>query len=225
MGLNPSPNDPCLLSSVLANPSSPACASEIQSQLHVDLYVDDFVFYSSDPAQEALFKTLLQDHIQVYFMVNVEYFLVTAFTWLQHADGNISVHLCQSSFTEFTAQNISVHTANKVSNMTPYHSEFPINSIPPIDPLDPDLPRWKKIYQIIVGCINWLATCTCPDIAPALPFLASYSNAPHPKHYKVAVHTLKYLTITDEYGISFHSKSSSTIQAFNHFPHHHNEEA
>ena len=30
---------------------------------------------------------------------------------------------------------------------------------------------------------------------------------------------------TNEYGISFHSDSSSTIQAFNHFPHHHDREA
>ena len=30
---------------------------------------------------------------------------------------------------------------------------------------------------------------------------------------------------TNEYGISFHSQSSSTIQVFNHFPHHHDKEA
>ena len=51
--------------SVLTNPSSPENISDLQSQLHVGIYVDDFVFYSSDPAQEALFKTILQEHIQV----------------------------------------------------------------------------------------------------------------------------------------------------------------
>ena len=39
------------------------------------------------------------------------------------------------------------------------------------------------------------------------------------------VHALKYLTSTNEFGISFNSNSSSTIQAFNHFPHLHNKEA
>ena len=84
-----------------------------------------------------------------------------------------------------------VHTANKVPNMTHYRSGLPIDSIPSVDPLDPDLPRQKQVYQIIVGCISWLATCTQPDIAPALTFLASYINDSHPKHYKATVHSLK----------------------------------
>ena len=72
MGLNPSPYDPCIISGVLTNHSSPACTSELKYQLHVRLYVDDFEFYLSDPSQEELFKTVLQEKIQVDFMVNVE---------------------------------------------------------------------------------------------------------------------------------------------------------
>ena len=79
MGLNASPHDPCLLSGVLYNPSSPEKISAVQYQLHVGLYVDDFVFYSSYPTQEALFKTLLQEYIQVDFMGDVDYFLGTEF--------------------------------------------------------------------------------------------------------------------------------------------------
>ena len=78
--------------------------------------------------------------------------------------------------------------------MTPYRSGFPIDSIPPVDPLDPDIMCQKQVYQIIVGCINWLATYTRPGIESALTFIASYSNDPNPQHYKAAFHTLKYLT-------------------------------
>ena len=94
MGLNPSTHDPCLVYSLRSNPSSPDTISTVQSQLHVGLYVDNFVFYSSDPTQESLFKTLLQEHIQVNFMWYVDYFLGTTFTFLKHKDGNISIHLC-----------------------------------------------------------------------------------------------------------------------------------
>ena len=111
-------------------------------------------------------------------MVDVEFLLGTEFTCLKHKDSNISVYICQSTFTEFTAHRFLVHTANKVTNMTPYCSGFPINYIPPVDPLDPDLPRQKQVYQSIVGCINWLANFTRPDVAPALTFIALYSNAP-----------------------------------------------
>ena len=99
MGLKASPHYPCILSGILDNPSFPKTISETQSQLHVGLYVDNFVFYSSDPTQEALFKTLLQGHIQVYFMGDVDYFLGTALICIHHKEGNISVHLCQSEFT------------------------------------------------------------------------------------------------------------------------------
>ena len=83
-------------------------------------------------------------------MVNVDYFLGTAFNWLQRADSNISVRLCQSIFSEFTANFFSLHTVNKVPNMTPYRSGFPIDSIPPVDPLDPDLPRQKKSIKVLL---------------------------------------------------------------------------
>ena len=109
--------------------------------------------------------------------------------------------------------------------MTIYSSIFPIDSIPPVDPLDHDLLRQRQVYQSIAGWINFLTTCTCPDIAPALTFLASYGNAPHPQHYKYAVHALKYLTSTNVYVILFHSKSASTLQALNYFPHQHDKEA
>ena len=109
--------------------------------------------------------------------------------------------------------------------MTPYLSGFPIDSIPPVDPLNPDLNFQQQVYQRIAGCINWLETFTCPDIAPVITFHASYSNYLNSQHYKAAIHALKYLMRTNEYGLSFHSESLATIQAFNHFPHHHYREA
>ena len=158
-------------------------------------------------------------------MGDVDYFLGTAFTWLKNKYRNISVHICHSALTEFTAHWFLFHTSNKVPSMTQYCSGSPIDSIPPVDPLNPDLPRQKQAYHIIVGCINWLLTCTCPDISPVLNFLASYRNANQPQHYKATVHDLKWLTSTNEYGISFQSQSSSKIQAFNNPPNHHYTEA
>ena len=44
MGLKDSPHYPRLLSDVISNPSYPETISEAQYQLHVGLYVNDFVF-------------------------------------------------------------------------------------------------------------------------------------------------------------------------------------
>ena len=172
MGLNTSPHDPCLLSNVISNPSSPDTISAVQSQLHVKLYVDDLVFYSSDPTQEALFKTLLQEHIQVDFMVDVDYFLGTAFTWLKHKGGNISAHLCQSEFTEFTAHYFLVQTTNKVHNMTPYCSGLPIDSITTVDPSIAILhAEDRSIIILLVSSIDWqlALALTLPLYSTLLP--------------------------------------------------------
>ena len=141
MGLKAYPHNPCLLSGIVEDSNSQKTISKDQPQLHLGLYVDDLVLYSSDPAHEVLFKNLPQEHIQVDFMGDVDYFLGTAFTWLHHKYGNMSVQLCQSAFTEFTAHRTSVQRANKVPNMTPYRSGLPIDSILPIDPLDPNFNR------------------------------------------------------------------------------------
>jgi hypothetical protein len=221
LGLEQSVHDPCLFSGNLNTDSSPSS----KSKLHVGIYVDDFVFFSEDPAIEQAFQQQLKTKVKVDFMGNVGYFLGTAFTWKHLPDGHLSVHLSQSAFTEFTAHRFAVDRYNLTPHMTPYCSGFPIDAIPPTDPKDPDLKRRTKVYQSIVGCINSLATSTGPDVAPVLSFLAFYSHAPSHQHYKLALHALKYLYSTADYGISFHSDASNTIQAFNHFPNYHDKEA
>ena len=221
LGLEQSVHDPCLFSGNLTSDPNP---SE-HSKLHVGIYVDDFVFFSSDHSAEQAFQAQHAKKVVVAFMGDVDWVLGTAFTWRRHSDGNLSVHLCQSAFTEFTAHRFGVDKFNQTPAMTPYRSGYPIDSIAAADPKDPDLKRQTKVYQSIVGCLNWLATCTRPDVSPVLSFLASYSNAPSYQHYKSALHALKYVYSTADYGVSFHSDASNTIQAFNHFPHHHDKEA
>ena len=166
MNLTPSHHDPCLLSGII-NKTDPMSTRE---EIFVGAYVDDFVFYSKDPTKEEKFKTALQDNLKVDVMGNTDYFLGTAFTWLSHDDGHISVHLCQAAFTEFAANRFGANKMNRVPIMTPYRSGLPIDSLPPARANDPDLKRRTKVYQGIIDPINWLTTCSRPDIAPSLPF-------------------------------------------------------
>lgn len=252
MGLVQSPHDPCLFSGIVdpttskfdtstnedgtvsvsiphaTDPSAAPTTITLPAQrqmIHIGVYVDDFVFYSTNDAEEELFRQVLQSQITVDFMGDVDYFLGSAFLWQRHSNGHVSVHLSQSAFTEHTAHRFGLDRFKRVPNMTPYRSGLPIDSLPSPAPDDPDLKRRTKVYQGIVGSINWLAQCTRPDVSPALTFLASYSNAPSAQHYQAAIHVLKYLYSTSDYGISYHSDACNTIQAFNHFPHHHDKEA
>jgi hypothetical protein len=221
IGLEQSVHYPCLFSGNLKTDNSPTS----KSKLHVSIYVNDFVFYSEDSEAEKAFQQQLKTKVKVDLMGDVDYFLGTAFTWKHLPGGHLSVHLSQSAFTKFIAHRFAVDRYNHTPHMTPYLWGYPIDAIPPTDPKDPDLNRRTKVYQSIVRCINWLATSTRPDAAPVLSFLASYSHAPSHQHYKSALHAVKYLYSTADYGISFHSDASNTIQAFNLFPHYHDKEA
>jgi hypothetical protein len=177
LGLKQSVHDPCLFSGNLASDASPST----KSKLHV-------VFYSEDPDAEKEFERQLKQKVVVDFMGDVDYFLGTAFTWKHLPGGHLSVHLCQLAFTEYTAHRFAIDRYNRTPNMTPYRSGLPIDSIPMPDPKDPDLKQRTKVYQSIVGCINWLATSTRPDVSPVLSFFASYMHAPSHQHYKSALH-------------------------------------
>eukprot|EP00804_Cyclotella_cryptica_P026709 CCRYP_007942-RA/>CCRYP_007942-RA protein AED:0.35 eAED:0.34 QI:0/0/0/0.66/0.5/0.33/3/0/1904 len=212
-------------SPVLKYTSLRLLTSKAVSDKRVLQQVDDFVFYSACDKEQNRFQRMLASKIKVDFMGDVDYFLGTAFTWKRHANGELSAFLSQTALTEYMAHRFAVDNMNPVPNMTPYRSGLPIDAIPPPNPKDPDLKRRTKCYQSMVGCINWLATCTRPDVSPVPTFLASYSTNPAHQHYKAAMHVLKYLLSTSDYGISFHSHATSTVQAFNHFPHHRDKEA
>jgi hypothetical protein len=121
MGLKASVHDPCLFNgvvdpqvdpqdptSVLADVSATLPVGAKQHPVYVGIHVDEFVFYLVDPAEELRFKRELEKRFVVEFMDGVDYFLGTAFTWLRHGDGHVSVHLSQTAFTEFTAHHFGV---------------------------------------------------------------------------------------------------------------------
>ena len=224
MGLTPSVRGPCVYRGVCTDTDDPA-ANDDRAEVRVGIYVDDFVFYSTDFSLEELFRKELGRRCTVDFMGDVDFFLGTSFTWRRRDDGHLAVHLCQRAFTEFVAHRFGVDQMHRCQTMTPYHSGLPIDAIPSLDEGDPDQARRTKVCQRLVESINWLATCARPDIAPLLTFLATYNQRPSAQHYRLAIEGLRYLYLTADYGISFHSDADSTMRAFNQFPHHHNAEA
>jgi hypothetical protein len=65
--------------------------------LSIGLYVDNFVYFSEDPAVEALFERLLQEGVKVDFMGLVEWFLGIHFSW-RITPLRVDIHLNQTGF-------------------------------------------------------------------------------------------------------------------------------
>ena len=61
----------------------------------------------------------------------------------------------------------------------------------------------QRLYQSIIGALNFAAGCTRPDIAYAVSKLASVNHCPRKRHMPAAVRCLQYLAATPELSLAF----------------------
>ena len=139
MGLKPNLYDPYLYSGFIINPSNP---TDIPSKvpLTVDLYVDDFVFFSKDAAVESKFQNILSKLVPVDFMGTVKWFLGVHFLW-DKSNTHLSVHLNQAGFAQNLVESFDRHTKSHTPNSIPYRSGLPIDAFAGHDPLDKSPPQ------------------------------------------------------------------------------------
>lgn len=74
-------------------------------------------------------------------------------------------------------------------------------------------PERIKLYQQIVGSINYAAVATRPDIAKISSHLASFMMNPGPAHFDAAYRVLAYLNHTQRVGLRYsgqHYRSNPT---------------
>jgi hypothetical protein len=218
IGLIPSSYNPCLYSGFVHDPQDPS-GSLSSKPLSIGLYVDDFVYFSEDPAVETLFERLLSEQITVNFMGLVEWFLGIHFSW-GITKSTVDVHMNQSCFAANLIKQFCRDKWEHTPDATPYQSGIPIDLITSSTDADdsPAQLQWTDAYQSLVGSIGWLASATRPDIAPVHSFLSSYSNKPAPGHMKAALYALHYVHSTYDYGITFTSSVTSPIHIYIHFP-------
>lgn len=68
-----------------------------------------------------------------------------------------------------------------------------------------DSPTSLTRYQEIIGCLQWLSTCTRPDIAFAAAYLARFASNPLEQHWELALRVASYLSGTRNQGLQFGS--------------------
>jgi hypothetical protein len=225
MGLQPSLKDPCLYTGYVHDPANPSIKLTT-APLCLGIYVDNFVYFSADPAVEELFGRLLTERSTVDFMGIVEWFLGVHFSWRITAS-EVLVHLNQFGFATNLVERFSRQARDITHTTTPYRSGVPIDSIAPsADPDDsPAQIRRKEAYQSLIGSIGWLSSSTRSDLAAVHSFLSSYTNKPSSGHMKAALYVLHYIHSTHDYGISFTSEDTAPMHSYVHHPPSSNVEA
>ncbi len=78
IGLHQNAYNPCLFAGNISDPDNPSDVTS-SAPLTLGIYIDDFIYFSADPAVEAKFQQLLKKYITVNFMGTVEWFLGTHF--------------------------------------------------------------------------------------------------------------------------------------------------
>jgi hypothetical protein len=114
----PNTHDPCLYTGFVRDPRDPL-SSALTVPLSLGLYVDDFVYFSEDPATEALFERLLQERIKVDFMGLVEWFLGIHFSW-RFTSSWVDVHLNQTGFAANLVEQFCQNLREATPTATPY---------------------------------------------------------------------------------------------------------
>jgi hypothetical protein len=66
-------------------------------------------------------------------------------------------------------------------------------------------------YQEIIGCLQWLAGCTRPDISFAASYLARYTANPTKDHWELALRTTSYLAHTRTVGLTLGGLNQVTL--------------
>jgi len=207
MGLTQCPNAPCLFQGTII-PGKPP--------LYLGLYVDDFVYFSKCDEVEKHFESKLKEETKVDFMGNVTHLLGLRFQWRQ-TKTTLKAHISQEAFSDNLIQQTGLNTISATTNITPFRSGTPVDSIHETTTHDPSLEKELRSY---VGSLLWLSVGTRPDLSTIINILAKHQSNPSKKHIAAAKYAIKYLKGTKELGLTFSSESqpNNQINGFLNFP-------
>jgi len=173
------------------------------------MYVDDFVYFSLDDEVEHYFEMALSQKLNVDFLGEAEWFLGMKFDWVHSSNGSIQCRISQEGNAAAIVDEMGLSQANKSPLMTPFHSGFPVDTIPLVDMSSEDCAPLTAKMQSWLGVINWLQMCTHPDLATIFSLLATHMHHPSPGHIESIKYVGCYILSTMDLGLHFTSMPNS----------------
>ena len=209
IGLKPCPNAPCIFTGTLL-PGKPP--------IYLGLYVDDFIYFSTDKDVQTHFEKKIKERTNVDIMGDVSHFLGLRFQWKRN-NTHIKVHLSQEAFADTLVEQAGLSHFSTTTTKTPYRSGYPVDKIAD-DPTLTDSQRQaiQAQYRSLVGSLLWLSQGTRPDLSTITTMLAKHQNKPNDRHISSAKHAIKYLKGTKSRGITFNSDTENKLTSYLHFP-------
>jgi hypothetical protein len=157
--------------------------------LYVTAHVDDFGIIGANKDEIQWVLDEMGKQFAIKDLGQMKHYL-----GLQIIRTDAGLKLSQADFIDTLLSNMGMSNCNAVS--TPIDPGLVIDDLQ-----DPAIN--KKTYQHVVGCLQWLAGHTRPDIARAASLLAQYNSKPTPKCVAAWKRVLAYLQGTRDIGLTF----------------------
>ncbi|GKD11003.1 retrovirus-related pol polyprotein from transposon TNT 1-94 [Tanacetum coccineum] len=168
--------------------------------LHVQIYVDDIIFASTDPKYCDRFSNEMSSKFQMSMMGQISFFL-----GLQISQNPRGIFINQSKY------------ANEILKKFDLHKSDPVDT-PMVErtKLDEDLsgiPVDQTQYRSMIGSLMYL-TASRPDLVFAVCMCARYQSKPTKKHLEAVKRVFRYLQGSINMGLWYPKDTAMALTAY-----------
>lgn len=172
--------------------------------LIVAVYVDDLLILGKNKMQIQHLKAQLHQRFQMTDLGPVHMYLGMQIT-RDRSSGTIS--LDQQKYICVLLKRFQMMDCNTVS--TPMETGLKL-----CKRVDTARPNEVRQYQRLIGCLEYAACATRPDITFAVHTLAQYASNPDSSHYNAAKRILRYLKGTQSFYLNFKGTARDTFTLY-----------
>ncbi|KAE8184537.1 hypothetical protein CF335_g7991, partial [Tilletia laevis] len=157
--------------------------------LIVAVYVDDVLVLSKSIEDIKAFKVAFAKRFKMTDQGSIGQFLGMK---IERSDDNQSFLISQSAYIRSMLERFNM------KDLTPIDS--PLDPKQRLVPFEGEASAERiQMFQATIGCLNWLAQASRPDIAYAVATLARHCKNPGPIHFGVVKRVMRYLVATADY--------------------------
>ena len=171
------------------------------SGLFLTVYVDDINIFGENENDIIEFKKTMSKEFEMTDLGQCAYYL-----GLHVHVRPEGIYLHQASFIQQILNRFSLNDINPVSTPTNPTSKLTANKN------ETASQDFTRLYQAMVGSVNYLATVSRPDISFATSRIARYMSNPSDEHMKELHRLYAYLKGSKNLGLMFPSRSTDNIQ-------------
>jgi hypothetical protein len=166
------------------------------------VHVDDIAIFSPEPN---VFKDLIRKRFKIKDLGSAKHLLGMKVT-----QSNSSIHLTQTHYIESTL--LKFNFQNEVPLATTMKPNVHLVKASKQEIID--LENLHVNYCSLVGALNYLSVTTRPDITFTVGCLSQFLKNPGILHWNAALHTLRYLKGTKDFGITLRSTPVNQVNFF-----------